>query len=415
MNVLYCSDSYLSPAGGGTHSREFVRAFRSVPGVERVEVFAKGEIVVDGDRDSEKAVITSKLTEFVQSIKKHLRKVLPGSWEAFILILVRPLSGYARLKQAIQLTDSNVVILRLTTQFPWIRRIKRDFPAVTVCLEINATVLNELWPDLWFKTLWRRYEAEHVKYADRIIVVSEHLKEYYRRQGVPAGKILVNHNGVDPDVFSCTTASTCKKTRDAFCIPEDAFVIGYVGGMQPFRRLAEVVEEIARMHRDGISDVFLVLVGDGTDMVRIKAAIHKNSDVLDGWVLCTGILPYESIPDILQTFDLAIFPFSNQYGSPQKLFEYLAMSRPTIGPDVGAVREVFQNDKHLRLASQDGSDFATIVGELRDSPTDRDRLAKSGREYVLNHYTWNDNAQRAYEHIKRSMRVRVIRDNQGVR
>jgi glycosyltransferase involved in cell wall biosynthesis len=108
----------------------------------------------------------------------------------------------------------------------------------------------------------------------------------------------------------------------------------------------------------------------------------------------------------MAAFDLAIFPFTNPYCSPLKLFEYLAMGLPTIGPDTPAVREIFEDGKHLLLVSQSGSDFKEAIVTLKNSQDLRTLLAMNGRERVVNTYTWFQNAKRVLDHTKRFSRAR---------
>ena len=114
----------------------------------------------------------------------------------------------------------------------------------------------------------------------------------------------------------------------------------------------------------------------------------------------TGWRPHSGIPGLLATFDIAIFPFTNAYCSPLKLFEYLAARVPTIGPDTEAVREVFKDGVHLKLVKQDGSDFKNAVLELRNDARMRDELSRRGQQLVLEEYTWEKNAQRVVSHIQ---------------
>ena len=324
---------------------------------------------------------------------------MPCWIEAFVLMLLSPLFKYSAIKRAIQASNADTIILRLTTEFLWIPKIKRDFPELTLCIEINAIVIDEYWSGMWLKKPWRRIYAKCLKSADCITVVSEQLKKSWCVQGLNPEKILVNHNGVNPEVFRPLPDLDRHKLRERFGIPDNAFVLGYVGGMQPFRRLPEVIEKFAQMRRDGEKDIFVLMVGDGTDMSSIKAAVSRNKGILNGCVKLTGQRAYEEIPAIMQIFDLAIFPFSNPYGSPIKLFEYLAMGIPTIGPDVPVVREVFQDGKHLRLINQARDGFIATVRELRNSQTKREELARTGKDHVLKFYTWQANAKRVCQHI----------------
>jgi glycosyltransferase involved in cell wall biosynthesis len=75
------------------------------------------------------------------------------------------------------------------------------------------------------------------------------------------------------------------------------------------------------------------------------------------------------------------------------------MGTPTVGPDIPSVREVFEDGQHLFLASQDGQDFCDIIIKLKKFPEIREKVAKKGRQFVLNNFTWKDNARRVLLHI----------------
>lgn len=139
----------------------------------------------------------------------------------------------------------------------------------------------------------------------------------------------------------------------------------------------------------------MLIIGDGADKSNILKRIRANHVVLDGWISCPGgWVPYEKIPQIMSLFDVAIFPYSNPYGSPQKLFEYLAMGIPTIGPDVPAVSEIFKDKVHLITVKQDGSNLEEVINAFRNDPDTRKKIAKEGHDYVLSNYTWGNNAKR---------------------
>ena len=154
------------------------------------------------------------------------------------------------------------------------------------------------------------------------------------------------------------------------------------------------------MRRAGNDDVYLLLVGDGADMPAVKAAIQAEGESLENVVSLAGWQEHSEIPGFLKTFDLAIFPFTNDYCSPLKLFEYLGAGVPTIGPDTPAVREVFEDGVHLRLANQDGSNFISTILELKNNPQLRNALGRKGQQRVFGEYTWKKNAERVVSHIQ---------------
>ena len=275
--------------------------------------------------------------------------------------------------------------------------IKRACPHAVVCLEINSAIFDEAFPGLPLRPFFQKLEVIGFNQADAIVVVSSYLKDYLKRHGVPAEKILVNQNGVNVEAVKHLGSS---RIRQEYGIPENAFLLGYIGGMEAFRRLPEVVGAIAKLRRAGNDDIYLMLVGDGKDMPAVQAAIKADCDVLQDAVKCTGWQDHSEIPEFLAAFDIAVFPFTNDYCSPLKLFEYLGAGLPTIGPDTPAVREVFKDGVHLRLVKQDGSNLANAILELKNNPQFRNELAIKGQKLVLNEYTWKKNAERIVRHIQ---------------
>jgi glycosyltransferase involved in cell wall biosynthesis len=84
------------------------------------------------------------------------------------------------------------------------------------------------------------------------------------------------------------------------------------------------------------------------------------------------------------------------------LFEYLGAGIPTIGPDTSAVREVFEDNVHLRLVKQDGSDFVTAILDMKNNAALRVALGKEGQRLVLDEFTWERNAERVVQYIQQN-------------
>jgi len=297
----------------------------------------------------------------------------------------------------IKTNGCDVVVIRTGVKFPALKDIKDACPEVRVCLEINSAYFDESFPGLPLRSIFQKWEVMRFSRADALVVVSSYLKEYLEARGVAPEKILVNQNGVDATAIN---RSGVNDLRKQYGIPRDSFVIGYIGGMETFRRLPEVVTYIAELRRAGNEDVYLLLVGDGADKAAVQAAIEAEGSAFKNAVILAGWQEHAEIPRFLKTFDLAIFPFTNDYCSPLKLFEYLGAGVPALGPDTSAVREVFEDGVHLKLVSQDGSNFIDTILELKNNPQLRNALGRKGQELVLKEYTWEKNAERVVGHIK---------------
>jgi len=305
--------------------------------------------------------------------------------------------------EEIQSRNCDALIIRTGMKLPVIGKIKRACPNTSVCLEINSAYFDESFPNQLFKSIFQKWEVKRFDKADAIVVVSSYLKSYVERFGINPEKVIVNQNGVDIDF---TNIDGLTGLREEFDIPHNAFVVGYIGGMERFRRLPEVINYFAELRRNGNDDMYFLIAGNGADMPAVREAIEAGRQQnLRNYVKLAGWRPHSEIPQFLATFDIAVFPFTNAYCSPLKLFEYLGAGLPTIGPDIPAVREVFEDGVHLLMVSQDGNDFPTAVLKLRNDAQLRSALRIHGRQLVLSEYTWTKNAERVINHIQ-SVRAR---------
>ena len=84
---------------------------------------------------------------------------------------------------------------------------------------------------------------------------------------------------------------------------------------------------------------------------------------------------------------------SNAYGSPMKVFEYLAMGKAVIAPSVEPVLEVLRDgETGVLIGPGDADAMARNVLRLAADPALRGRLGDAGRAYVLANHTWDRNA-----------------------
>ncbi len=385
MKVIYYSDEFASQqTGGGIHSREFAGAFRELPGVERLEIFNVMET-------------TSTFNDAVQNV----RSILPHwNFTRYLSPWRARFRTYPGLRKVIYSGTFDWIILRTGLTLSLIRKIKKDFPALKICLEVNSSIFNESYDDMPSIHLLRRIEAREFEFGDLITAVSSRLKAYLIHEGVSEAKIIVNPNGVSPSLFQRRASADYIGLRQNLGIPEDAFVLGYCGGMEPFRHLADVVECFANLRQNTFNDIFFLLIGDGADRRRIESVIKSREGVLSKSFKWLGWQQHEDIPRLMGLFDLALFPFSNPYGSPQKLFEYLALGLPVIGPDLPSVREIFQDNVHMLLVSQSKESLKQAIVTLKKDPELRNRLGSEGQRLVLEKYTWEENAKRVLQALQ---------------
>lgn len=129
----------------------------------------------------------------------------------------------------------------------------------------------------------------------------------------------------------------------------------------------------------------------------------RELGLADRFVL-TGSLPYDEVPAALAAADLCVAPFvPERHGpsrargfvlDPLKVFESLAMGKPTITIQAANIEALFRDGEHLRLTPPgDPQALAEAIAQVMDEPAAARAQAEAGRQQVLRHHTWRAHAE----------------------
>jgi glycosyltransferase involved in cell wall biosynthesis len=153
-----------------------------------------------------------------------------------------------------------------------------------------------------------------------------------------------------------------------------------------------------------------VKVSWGANPVLFDAALPRNGvrgeerRALDDRFVFTGSVPYAEVPRLLAAADVCAAPFSpdahgpsRKHGftlDPLKVFEYLALGKPTITIRAPNIEALFADGEHLLLVEPaDDRDLADAIARFMDDRDLAARTAKAGRERVLERHTWAAHAE----------------------
>jgi glycosyltransferase involved in cell wall biosynthesis len=165
-----------------------------------------------------------------------------------------------------------------------------------------------------------------------------------------------------------------------------------------------VLVEAAAHLRD--RPVKFLLVGDGPERGRLEARVGALG-LRDRFVL-PGSVPYDRVPHELAASDVCVAPFvparhgpSRTRGfvlDPLKVFESLALGRPTITIRAANIEAMFRDGEHLRLVPPgDPVALARAIAEAMDDPAGAAAMARAGHDLVLARYTWRAHAAQLSE------------------
>lgn len=262
-------------------------------------------------------------------------------------------------------------------------------------------VLEYNGPEVWVADHWGRPLAERsladmaervcLRRADLVAVVSEVLRDDLMAAGVDARRIAVVPNAVDTALYRPELPSAELRVRLGL---SDRLVIGFIGTFGPWHGVELLVDAFARLlaadpvRRDRWA---LLLVGDGAHMETVRFEVARHG--LGGSVVTTGLVPQDDGPAHLACFDIAVAPTvpnpdgSAFFGSPTKLFEYLAMGRPIVASAIGQVTEIITDgETGLLVPAGDADALAEALARLAADPLLRARLGSAARaEAVRRH------------------------------
>jgi glycosyltransferase involved in cell wall biosynthesis len=249
------------------------------------------------------------------------------------------------------------------------------------------------------ESLSERIELAILRGADLVVVVSRALRDDIVRRGVDPAAILVNPNGVDTDRYSPSVDGN--GLRDRFGLG-DSLVIGFIGTFEPWHGaevLADAFAELVRREPGRRNRVRLFLIGDGP---RLRATERRLAagGVLDLSVL-TGRTNQSDGPAHLAACDILVAPHvrnpdgSPFFGSPTKLFEYMAMGRAIVASRLDQIGEVLEADQAAILVEPgDPGALASALAALLDDPDWRSRLGNAARDAAVKHHTWRAHTER---------------------
>ena len=267
-------------------------------------------------------------------------------------------------------------------------------------LEYNGSEVwvGKHWDRVGSLDLLERYERLNLDAAARIFVVSDVERRNLEVRGVRPEKIVVNPNGVDVEVFRPGVGG--EEVRRELAIAQDEVVAGFVGTFGPWHGVEKLAAAIRLMSPD--LPVRFLLVGSGSLHAQVEKELQR--EVGGRRVIFTGAVGHDRVPRLLDACDILVAPHvpladgSEFFGSPTKIFEYMAMGKGIVASRLGQIGEVLV-DRETALLVEPGNveELAGAMIELVQADFLRDSLGRKAREVAEREHTWVHNARRVIE------------------
>ncbi|RMD49381.1 MAG: glycosyltransferase family 1 protein [Ignavibacteria bacterium] len=269
-------------------------------------------------------------------------------------------------------------------------------------LEVNAPVAYERthysYLQMKFPWLAKYYEKVICSNADHVFTVSTALKEFLiKERGVLQKNITVTPNAINPEKYKHIPSPEIVRTRFNL---DRQLVVGFIGSLREWHGvdiLMDIIPEVLSKH----SGCYFMIVGRGELEEKFRQFIKDQG--LDNRVVLTGWVPHDEIPQYISAMDITLMPNSNFYGSPMKVFEYMAVGKATIAPRLGPLQEVIEEGVNgILVEPGNAKELSRAILDLLNNPEKRSKIGENARKHILTNFSWKRNAEKVvqvYEQI----------------
>jgi glycosyltransferase involved in cell wall biosynthesis len=285
-------------------------------------------------------------------------------------------------------------LLALMKRRPWLLEVRDLWPDSIVALDM----MRERHPAI---RLLRAVEHNLYRSAARIVTTNDGLRVRLIQSGVPAEKIGVVPNSVDPLQFSPRPRPP--ELAEKYSL-NGHFVVGYIGTQGIAHDFDSMLEAAAAL-RD--KEITFLLVGEGAQHLtltrRARALKLEN-------VRFVRPVPHSEVPDHIACCDVLLVPMKRSTllndTMPSKIFEIAAMERPILIAAEGiAVDLITSHNAGLAIEPEDPASLIAAIERLRNDPA----LAlamKAGCRRLADDFNRDTFAARMLDEIRRAAAAR---------
>lgn len=238
---------------------------------------------------------------------------------------------------------------------------------VPVILSARGTDVN-LFPSFRLIRPMIRWALQR---AAGIITVSAALKDALLRLGVPADRVRVIPNGVDPTRFYPLNRG---EARSALDLPTAGQIVLSVGGLAPHKGFHVLVQAMAKL-LSRIPDLKLYIVGEGPMRRNLERQVRSLG--VESRVCLVGSQANDRLQLWYNAADVTCLA-STREGMPNVVLESMACGTPVVATRVGGVPEVIVSPELGVLVAHDWESLASGLESALHKTWDREALTRAG-------------------------------------
>jgi len=259
-----------------------------------------------------------------------------------------------------------------------------------------------------YEQVYLKAEMAAFRQAAVISVVSDAVRDDVVGRGIDPAKVVVNPNAVDIDAYAPARPEERKLLRAELGFGDEDRVIGFIGTFGGWHGVDVLAAALPRIC-EAVPDARFLLIGDGPEKHRVDSQVMRHG--IGHRVRMTGSVPQSEGARLLRACDIFVSPHKSHmvdsrfFGSPTKIFEYMALAGGIVASDLEQIGEVLSPGlrvAEIRAAAPEAGDaravlctpgsideFVNAVTFLCAHPELCARLGANARRAAASEFTWN--------------------------
>ena len=225
-----------------------------------------------------------------------------------------------------------------------------------------------------------------------------------------------SHEGKEEDLFSRQLLSgvserNIEQLKRYYESIEGRDVILFVGSFRYWHGVLDLIEAFKAVSKEH-KNTRLVLIGSGHLFKKAQELIrhYENTGTIPkSSIILTGTISYTLLPLYLRTAHVCAAPFNFSSGreekkidlfanygmwwSPLKIFEYMAMEKAIVTPEIGSLPYYLGEGAGLTYDHGNIKELSSSLLSLLENPDEAAGLGKRARCRAVEKFSWNKKAE----------------------
>lgn len=288
----------------------------------------------------------------------------------------------------------------------------RSIHTVSACLKTGIPTMLELHelPRWKKRSFIRSCEA-----CIRVICLTKQQKETLIAWGVTESRIMVEHDGVDIQLFENLTVETNAR-KEEWHLPRSGVIVGYIGSLETGHGLKKGIEELIEamaLLKEKRIRAYCWIIGGPMNAISRYREQSALCGLSEDDIRFEGKIASSLVPRAIGACDICVYPapksnhpFFQRDTSPLKLFEYLAAGKPIVCADVPTIRDVVDASIVVLCKPGDPQTLAAGMTEMLEKRDQWEALGAKGRAIATEH-SWDKRMHRILGERKTEIQSRA--------